>query len=483
MIKNLIPKPVSVTPAEGVFELTGGSQIFVASDNDKVNAIGQYLAVQLKGAAGFAFSMNVEDGAAPEGSITLKTGVVDSTLGAEGYQLAVSPQGVEIVAPQSVGVFYGVQTLLQLIPINSDKVEISCGTIRDNPRFGWRGAMLDVARHFFGVADIKHYIDLLASYKINMLHLHLTDDQGWRIEIKSWPNLTEHGGSTAINGDPGGFYTQEQYAEIVTYAQRRYITIVPEIDLPGHTNAALASYPELNCDGKAPELYTGMEVGFSSLCIDKEITYEFLDDVIRELAAITPGPYIHIGGDEARSTPKDDYVRFIERIEPIVTKHGKQMVGWEEAIQGDLSPDVVLQYWTDIKHAEMAVQKGVKLLMSPASRTYLDMKYDPDTPLGLDWAGIVPVEQAYAWDPATEVEGLAESAILGVEAPLWSETLVTMADIEYMVFPRLPGIAEIGWSPVSGRNWEEYRKRLAAQGLRWSAKGVNFYRSPEIPWE
>ena len=343
--------------------------------------------------------------------------------------------------------------------------------------------MLDVARHFFGVEDVKHYIDLLAAYKINRLHLHLSDDQGWRIEIKSWPNLTEHGGSTAINGDPGGFYTQEQYAEIVAYAQSRYITIVPEIDLPGHTNAALASYPELNCDNKAPELYTGMEVGFSSLCIDKEITYEFLDDVIRELAAMTPGPYIHIGGDEAKSTPKDDYKRFVERVEGIVKAHGKKILCWEEAAQCMLSPDTVLQYWTDIKYAEMAAEKGMQVIISPAPRTYLDMKYDQDTPLGLDWAGIVPVEQAYTWDPATEVEGLAEFAILGVEAPLWSETLVTMADIEYMIFPRLPGIAEIGWSPVSGRNWQEYRKRLAAQGPRWSAKGVNFYRSPEIPWE
>lgn len=482
-MKNLIPKPVSVIPAEGAFELTIHAQIFVDSANAEVNTIGQFLATQLKAATGFGILVNMEDGAVPDGNITLKVNVADSVLGGEGYQLTISPQGIEIAAHQAAGIFYGVQTLLQLIPVEAETQNIPCKVIRDHPRFGWRGTMLDVSRHFFGVEDIKHYIDLLASYKINVLHLHLSDDQGWRIEIKSWPNLTAHGGSSAINGDLGGFYTQAQYTEIVAYAQSRYITIIPEIDLPGHTNAALASYPELNCDGVAPDLYTGAEVGFSSLCIDKEITYQFVDDVVRELAAITPGPYIHIGGDEARSTPKDAFIRFIKRAEEIVKSHGKEIIAWEEAVQSELSPDSVLQYWTDIKNAELAVEKGMHLIMSPAPRTYLDMKYDQESPLGLDWAGIVSVEKAYTWDPATEVEGLAESAILGVEAPLWSETLLTMADVEFMTFPRLPGIAEIGWSPSDGRSWDEYRKRLAAQGPRWSAIGINFYRSPEISWE
>jgi hexosaminidase len=226
-----------------------------------------------------------------------------------------------------------------------------------------------------------------------------------------------------------------------------------------------------------------MEVGFSSLCIKKEITYQFVEDVIREVAAITPGPYIHIGGDEARSTPKDDYKYFIERVEPLVTKYGKQMVGWEEIVECDLSPTSVMQYWTDIKHAEMAVEKGVKILMSPAPRTYIDMKYDKSTPLGLDWAGTVSVEKAYTWDPVTEVKGLEERSIVGIEAPLWSETLRTMDEVEFMAFPRLIGIAEIAWSPATGRNWEEYRLRLADQGSRWSAIGVNFYHDPEIPWK
>ncbi len=489
-MKNLIPKPVSVTPTEGTFELTANTQIFVDPANNELLFIGQYLADHLNPSTGFGTQVKVGKGTFSAGNIYLTTVDADAALGEEGYELTVISERVRLAAPHPAGLFRGMQTLRQLLPASIEKSAaqpgpwlIPAGTIRDYARFGWRGAMLDVARHFFGVADIKHYIDLLAAYKINRLHLHLSDDQGWRIEIKSWPNLTAHGGSTAIHGDPGGFYTQEQYAEIVAYAQSRYITIVPEIDLPGHTNAALASYPELNCDGKAPELYTGMEVGFSSLCIDKEITYEFLDDVIRELAALTPGPYIHIGGDEARSTPKDAFKRFIERVEGIVKAQGKNAVCWEEAAQCDLSSDSVLQYWTDIQYAEMAVQKGMRLILSPAPRSYLDMKYDQDTALGLSWAGTVSVEKSYTWDPATEVAGLAESAILGVEAPLWSETLRTMADIEYMAFPRLSGIAEIGWSAAAGRSWDEYRLRLAAQGARWSAMGVNFYRSPEIPWE
>ena len=220
----------------------------------------------------------------------------DPALGEEGYELTIAPDGVTITAAGPAGLFYGVQTLRQLLPPQIEQATaqagpwtLPAGTIRDTPRFEWRGAMLDVARHFFGVADVKRYIDLLAYYKLNRLHLHLSDDQGWRIAINSWPNLAEYGGSTQVGGGAGGYYTQAEYADIVAYAQQRYIMIIPEIDLPGHTNAALASYAELNCNDVAPPLYTGTEVGFSSLCADKAITYTFVDDVMRELAALTPG--------------------------------------------------------------------------------------------------------------------------------------------------------------------------------------------------
>jgi hexosaminidase len=258
--------------------------------------------------------------------------------------------------------------------------------------------------------------------------------------------------------------------------------VIPEIDMPGHTNAALASYAELNCNGKAPALYTGIEVGFSSLCINRDSTFAFVDDVIREVAALTPGPYIHIGGDEASATASTDYIRFVERVQTMVQAYSKQMVGWEEIARTEAVGNSIVQYWKgDL--AETIAQKQAQVILSPASRTYLDMKYTAATPLGLHWAGYITVEDAYTWDPATQIKGVSAQKILGVEAPLWSETLQTMADIEFMAFPRLPGCAEIGWSPVTGRSWSEYRTRLAAHGPRLTALGVNFYRSPEIPWE
>src|SRR5262249_24024871 len=231
----------------------------------------------------------------------------------------------------------------------------------------------------------------------------------------------------AVGGGPGGYYAQADYAEIVAYAQRRYIMIIPEIDLPGHTNAALASYPELNCDDAAPPLYTGIEVGFSTLCPDKAITYQFVDDVVRELAALTPGPYLHIGGDEAQATNHDDYIRFIERFQQIVQGHGKRMIGWEEVSQTELSPSSVVQYWHN-PIVGQAARRGTKVIVSPADRLYLDMKYDSSTPLGLNWAGYVDVQHAYAWDPATQIPGVSGSDILGVEAPVWTETLGTVHD-------------------------------------------------------
>jgi hexosaminidase len=339
-----------------------------------------------------------------------------------------------------------------------------------------------VARHFFSVDEVKRYIDLLSQYKINVLHLHLADDQGWRIEIDGWPRLTEHGGSTEVGGGPGGFYTQEQYADLVDYAQQQHVMVVPEIDMPGHTNAALASYAELNCDGVAPQLYTGTSVGFSSFCIDKPITYEFIDDVVSQLAELTPGPYLHLGGDEAHSTPHEDYVTFVNKVDKIVSAHGKTMMGWEEITGASPAAGSVAQHWWDDSEARAAVDKNMKVVMSPAEKAYIDMKYNESSPLGLSWAGLTSVEDSYDWDPGTWAEGVPESSVLGVEAPLWSETLEDIDDVEYMAFPRMAGIAELGWS-AQGRDWDEYKTRLGAQGPRWDAQSVNYYRAPEVPWQ
>lgn len=340
------------------------------------------------------------------------------------------------------------------------------------PRFEWRGALLDVARHFFGVEDVKRFIDLIALYKLNRLHLHLTDDQGWRLEIQARPKLTEG----------GEHYTQREYAELVEHAENRGVTVVPEVDVPGHVNAALVAYPELAPYGFVPKPYSGIEVGFSSLDVANEETYAFVDDVVREVAALTPGAYFHIGGDEASATRPDDYARFMRRAQEIVQAHGKQAIAWEEIAQTELLPGTIVQHWKRGELAQRAVEQGAQVIMSPASRTYLDMKYDASTKLGLEWAGHIEVRDAYEWDPAAQAPGVSEGDVLGVEAALWSETLETMADVELMAFPRLAAIAEVGWSRQSERNWQDFRTRLGAHGAQLTALGVNFYRSPQIPW-
>jgi hexosaminidase len=342
--------------------------------------------------------------------------------------------------------------------------------------------MIDVSRHFFGVEDIKRVMEFLAYYKMNMLHLHLSDDQGWRIEIKSWPNLTLHGGSTQVGGAKGGYYTQEQYSELVKFGQERYITIVPEIDMPGHTNAALASYAELNCDKKARELYTGTEVGFSTFCTKDEITYKFIDDVVRELVSLTPGPYIHIGGDESHATKKEDYIPFISRVQDIVKSHGKTVIGWDEIALSELRENSIAQNWASAENAAKAVSQGAKILMSPAARAYLDMKYNKDTKLGLRWAGLIEVDKAYNWDPATLFTGIGKENVMGVEAALWTETITNMDEMEYMIFPRLPGYAEIGWTSSSVRSWDEYKERLAKHGERFQAMEIDYYQSNLVSW-
>lgn len=476
---NLIPKPASILAAEGEFDLSAVTPIQIDLSNEVIKSLADYLSVQLQEALGWRLTVrNLNSDAS---SIKLELDKF-ADLGEEGYELVVTSDEVRLCAQQPAGLFYATQTLLQMMPsARAAIVELPAVAIRDTPRFVWRGAMLDVARHFFGVEDVKRYIDLLSHYKMNRMHLHLTDDQGWRIEIKSWPKLTETGGQTQVGGNGGGFYTQEQYREIVEYARSRYVTIVPEIDTPGHTNAALASYAELNCSGRAPALYEGMEVGFSTLCIDKEITYQFVNDVMRELAALTPGPYIHIGGDEAKSTPEEEYQHFIQRIQEIVIAHGKTTIGWAEIGAAPLLPGTIAQHWIGSTYQE-AKEQGAKIILSPANKTYLDMKYDASTPLGLDWIGHIRVEDAYDWEPGSYMHQLDESDILGIEAPMWSETLITVKDIEYLAFPRMLGLAELAWSP-KGQQWEEFRQRLAAHGRRMETMGISFYRSSEIDWK
>ena len=411
--------------------------------------------------------------------------IIDSLLDfdhTESYKLEIQKKSITISAISQIGVFRAWQTLRQMLYLNGDN-KIGCGIIVDFPRFDYRGAMLDVARHFFSVDEVKRYIDQLALYKINYFHMHLSDDQGWRIHINRWPLLTEIGGTSQVDGGETGFYTQDEYRDIVDYAAENFITVVPEIDMPGHTNAALASYAELNCDNKKRKLYHGREVGFSTLCVGKEITYRFVEDVIQELSQITPGPYIHIGGDETHATPEDDYIKFINRVMPLVEKYGKKVIGWDEINLGELPPDAIVQYWASAENAINGIQKGAKVLMSPASYAYLDMKYDSLTPIGYSWAGYIDTERAYSWIPETLVEGIERENIIGIEAPLWSETITNSEELEYLAFPRLLGYAEIGWSERGdSRTWTEYKRDLAIHGRLLEKLGIHFYRDPKVNW-
>jgi hexosaminidase len=483
---SLIPWPTSVTLSQGEpFEITKDTVIEVTPGHADLKRLAGWVADLVKPA--LETRLTVRDSASPTPRTIRLEVDPKSAIASEGYELTISADGVRITGKTAAGVFYGVQTLRQLLPwkielrgIRPFKVSVPQARITDAPRFTWRGAMLDVARHYFSPPEVKRYIDLLALYKINRLHLHLTDDQGWRIQIAKWPKLTTLGATTEVKGGPGGFYTKKDYAGIVSYARDRFMTIVPEIDMPSHCNAALSAYPQLNCDGKATKPYTGIEVGFSNFCFTKPITFKFLDDVIKELAAMTPGPWIHVGGDEVKKMTPPQYASFMERAQRLVVKHGKVPVGWDEILHSKLEPSAVIQYWRP--RATTAPPAGTKVILSPANKFYLDMKYDAATILGLDWAGKVDVDVPYGWDPAKYLT-VDESQILGVEAPIWSETTDNMDDVEFLMFPRLPAAAEVGWTAQAARDWSEFRVRLGAQAPRWSALGINAFWSPKIDWK
>ena len=491
---SVVPAPVSATATPGVsFTVTATTTIYTEPGSAAATGIGDQLAAILRRSTGFALPVAPEPSPAPGTGILLLLSGAPASVGASGYQLDVTASTVTVTANQPAGLFAGVQSLRQLLPPQADAAGVQAGPwpvpgghIVDYPRFAYRGAMLDVSRHFFPVATVERYIDEIALYKIDYLHLHLSDDQGWRIAINSWPNLAVYGGSTQVGGGPGGYYTQADYQAIVAYAAARYITVVPEIDMPGHTNAALASYAQLNCNGVAPALYTGTNVGFSSLCVPLELTYTFVDQVIGELAALTPGPYIHIGGDEASSTTAADYATFVNRVQQIVAAHGKTVIGWHDIVNATPLPGTVAQYWgTTASNSAVAAatQQGTTLIMSPANKAYLDMKYNKKTRnIGQKWAGYIDVDTAYGWDPGAYLSGVAASAVQGIEAPLWTETVTSLADIEFMAFPRLPALAELGWSPTSTHVLAAFEQRLGAQGPRWHVMGLNYYHSTQVAW-
>jgi hexosaminidase len=487
---SVVPNPstIEVSRADS-FLITPRTGVFVAADaTPDVEAIGTYTANLIASRAGATAQRLAAGAAVPDSSIGLTIDPSRAQLGVEGYELTVTRSSVRIVAAQPAGLFHGVQTFRQLLPV---AVEHQAGYQRrliaptahvvDVPRYEWRGAMLDVARHFLPAEDVKRFVDLLALYKLNRLHLHLADDQGWRIEIKSWPNLTAVSGRTAIGDAPAGYYTQQQYADIVAYARSRYITVVPEIDMPGHINAALVAYPDLKCDRVPPEPFTIVGGSKNTLCVTRDSVYTFVGDVVREIAAAAPTPYFHIGGDEVSSLTKDQYHAFIQRAESVVNAAGPRMIGWGEIAPANIQQRTIVQHWTR-DSSVLQAQRGGMIILSPGPHAYLDMKYDSATALGLKWAGMINLRTAYDWDPTTLIPGVGASSILGLEAPLWAETLLTRQDYEYLAFPRLAAIAELGWSSPQQVNWENFRARMAAQGARLAALGVNFARVPGVDW-
>ncbi|MDQ0893117.1 family 20 glycosylhydrolase [Agromyces ramosus] len=507
-VTGIIPAPAQFTLDDApAFVLSAESRLVATGDG--AAAVAETFAAPARAATGFA--LPVVDGEAAASDIELVVAEREAP-GAEpeGYTLESGELGVRIGADTAAGLFRGTQSLRQLLPADIERADASsppalgwavpAASVADAPRFAYRGSMLDVARHFFPVEDVLSFIDAIALLKLNVLHLHLTDDQGWRIEIDSWPELTGTGAATSAGGDGGGFYTKADYRRIVEYAAERFITVVPEIDLPGHTNAALSAYPELNCDGVAPAPYEGTEVGFSSLCASPEraeATDRFLTDVTRELAEMTPGPWLHLGGDESLATSRDDYLDLVRRITHAGAATGKTVIGWHEmGASAQLPPGTIGQYWSFVEPEDDAasltrsfVEQGGAVILSPADVAYLDMKYvdDPQGPLGgrlgLDWAkGPTTLDEAYAWEPTTIVPGLAEADILGIEAPIWTETIGSLSEVEFMLFPRIAAIAEVAWSPRSPRDRESFFTRVAWLGTHLDALGVTYYPVRGVPW-
>jgi len=471
-VPPLLPAPRSVDWLDGAVTLPAGCRVVADPLVPGAAAVADHLVADVHARVGVHVGRSHS---AAAGDIELRLGHAAADH-PEAYVVHAEGHDVVVTASTAHGLWNGTRTLLQLARREGDSVVLPAAHIVDSPRFEWRGAMLDVARHFFGVDHVKRLIELIAAFKLNRLHVHLTDDQGWRLEIPAYPALTTVGGSTSVGGGSGGWYTLEDWAEICEHGLRHHVTVVPEVDMPGHTNAALASLPELNVDGIAPALYTGKEVGFSSLRLDVPGTVDFIRTVLTTVATATPGRYLHIGGDEAHSTHPAQYRQFVELLLDEAARHDVTMIGWEEIATAPLPPGVMVQHWLRPETA-LAASEGTRFIMSPARHTYLDMRHAPDDPLGRRWAGDIDVDVAYGWDPAGLLPGVDDDHIAGVEAPLWTEKVPDFRAVEHLCFPRLLCLAEVGWSQQASRSWPEFASRLAVHTDRLAARNVNVYRS------
>jgi hexosaminidase len=463
-------------------------------------------------------------GAPPANAITLRRDPSLARLGSEGYALEVSGSRIALRAAESAGLFYAVQTLRQLLPPEIFRAAPVAGvawtlpavSIEDAPRFAWRGAHLDVGRHFMPKEFVRKYIDLLALHKINTFHWHLTEDQGWRLQIRKYPRLTEVGAwrreslvgrqsqqrDTTLwvfDGEPhGGFYTQDDAREIVAYAKARFITVVPEIEMPGHALAAIAAYPELGVTGEPADV--GRRWGVYSDILNAEpATVAFMQDVLSEVLEIFPSQFIHIGGDEAdkakwRTSPriaarivqlgvKDEHELqswFIREMDTFLRSKGRRLVGWDEILEGGLAPNATVMSWRGTRGGIDAARAGHDVVMAPTSHTYLDYYQSENTtaePIAI--GGFLPLERVYSFDPMpAELEPQYARHILGGQAQVWTEYMKTPKKVEYMAFPRLTALAEAVWTPIERKSWPDYRARLDTHLRRLDALDVN-YRKPD----
>ncbi|MCQ0111846.1 beta-N-acetylhexosaminidase [Zhouia amylolytica] len=524
---QIIPKPVSVTQKDGRFLV---DKTIIMGDEALRNEA-EYLSQLLTIASGKKVSY--APGGTRLGSV-IHLGIDESIEGEEGYTLKVTNKEIIISGKTSKGVFYGIQTLRQLLPANSEKQSVAELTIpaveiHDNPNYQYRGMHLDVARHFFPADFIKKYIDLLAMHKMNTFHWHLTEDQGWRIEIKKYPKLTEIGayrngtivghypGTENDNKKYGGFYTQDEIKEIVQYAADRHITVIPEIELPGHSSAAIAAYPELSCFPEEPtEVPNDMmsekskelqENGINKVvqeswgvyndvyCAGKEETFEFLQNVLDEVIPLFPSKYIHIGGDEC---PKANWERcpncqkrindegladehelqsyFIQRIEKYLNAKGKRIIGWDEILEGGLAPNATVMSWRGEKGGIESAKQQHDVIMTPNHSCYFDHYQDKDKenePLAI--GGLTTVEDVYNYNPHPEELSAEESKyILGAQANVWTEYIGTTDYVEYMILPRMTALSEVVWVANDTKNWDDFKSRLSAFKDRYDALGLNY---------
>jgi len=513
---SLIPLPVSQSWHKGIFTFSDQTNIIVSPLNSETKLSADLLALLIKNPTGSLLA--VSGGEKPTGGSVFM--VLDATVkNPEGYSLTVSPKGVTLRAKTAVGLFYGVQTIRQLLPVEVEKPTLVAGIklslpaceIADEPRFAYRGMHLDVGRHLFPVACIKRYIDMLALHKMNTFHWHLTEDQGWRIEIKKYPRLTEIGAfrketvagaqkreNNTFDGKPyGGFYTQDEVREIVAYAGSKFITVIPEIEMPGHAIAALTSYPELSCTGGPFEVRKLWGVDEDVFCAGNEQVFNFLQDVLTEVMELFPSKYIHIGGDECpkkrwekcpkcQKRIKDEGLKnefelqsyFIRRIEKFVSSKGRNIIGWDEILEGGLAPGATVMSWRGEAGGIEAAKSGHNVIMTPGKYTYFcyyQSENHDGQPLAL--GGYVPLEVVYGYNPTPkELSAEEQKHILGVQGCLWSEQIPTPEVLEFMAYPRTFAIAETGWTPDNEKNFGSFVSRLKDLGKRYDTIGINYFK-------